>query len=312
VELELAHALCDLSEYLEALDALSRADSFTPVTNEGAAAFHEMIGFRRGVCLGDSGKLEEAAFAYLSTVESAMRSRRVSRISVAALGYAAMVLGYLQQPAAQPLGALSVQFAERLGNPSLLARNRCSYAQLLSYLGAVDDANELVRIAETSIRSVPAIQQDRRELGRVLIAKASTSLAMDDLTGARNAVGEAFAINTQLGDRRRMARTEAFAGVIEMREGNQDESSRILMKSLNALVDVGDMLNVLLCCFTLAFADGFQSADEAIEHGAANGSVQHPYGWGEILKDCMRSGYPVRSIASFWDTCYRTRILGLH
>jgi tetratricopeptide (TPR) repeat protein len=309
MDLEMSHVLSDLSEYEQALAALARAATGSTASGDTleAAQFREMIAFRRGVCLGDSGELQGAVLSYLGLIDECMLSGRLTRIAVEALGYAALVLGYLQEQAARPLGILSVDLAERLHNARLIVRNCCSFAQLLSFTGSVDEAEQYLARAEANISS-SGNRPDRRELGRVLVAKASTYLAIGDLNSAKSAVDEASSLNSLLGDRRRSARAQAFAGVIAFREGHLAEARTISAEALDALVRVGDVLNALVCCFNLAYFDGIVPAQVTAVVAAPENAASS---WTAVLKEFANKKYAIEAIGNFWSTSYCKSILGL-
>jgi len=310
VDLEMAHVLSDLSEYEQALATLARAAAGSAASGDSveAAQFREMVAFRRGVCLGDSGELQKAVLSYLGLVEQCMLSGRVTKISVEALGYAAMILGFLQEQAARPLGALSVDLAERLHSARLIVRNCCSFAQLLSYMDSADEAKDFLAHAEASIDSA-GNRLDRRELGRVMVAKVSTYLAIGDLKNAKKAVEQASSLNGQLGDRRRLARAEALSGVIAFRERRLVEAKAISADALSALMRVGDTLNALICCFNLACFEGMAPA-EAVATVTAQ-EMLPSNSWAVALKELSAKRYATEIIGNFWFKNYRSSILGL-
>jgi hypothetical protein len=310
LSLEQAHVSCDLSDYEQALAALNRAELGVDAFAEGGAATHfqELISYRRGICLGDSGRLRESAASYLGVVQESLATGRLSPIAVESLGYAAMVLGYLREPVARRLGDLGVQFAERLGDPILLARNCCSQAQLLSHVGSMGEAAGLIGRAAGIVDSAGGSGQDRRELGRVWIARAFNELALGDLAGARCAVSSAAALNRQVGDRRRLARGELLGGAITFREQSTAGAIEVMTGALEGLVRVGDMLNGLLCCFNLAYLVAALAPAAAIRHASNSAAGGR---WAEVLRRCIDLGFDVRAIGAFWTSCYAPRILAV-
>jgi tetratricopeptide (TPR) repeat protein len=310
INVELAHVLSDLSDYEEALSALAEAESTASTLEPGAeeARFKEVIAFRRGICLGDSGRLREAAAEYLTLVRRAIESETLGRVPVRSLGYAAIVLSYLQEPVAASLGALSVRLADRLGHPDLSAQNCCSYAQVLAYSGSVDQATTFIGRARTIVDPTTRGTADRRELGRVLIAEATVQLARGDVEAANLVIREAISLNQEIGERRRIARGEKLAGVAAFRSGRLLEAKQILTRSLDGLVRVGDVLDATLCCLNLAYLDGIRSSRDAIQD-ADNGARGRA--WAEVLRDsAARPGFDIKATAEFWSSCYAPRILG--
>lgn len=310
VDLEMSHVLSDLSEYEQALAILSKvaAGKTASAESEEAIRFREIIAFRRGICLGDSGELHGAALSYLGLVENCMLSGKITRTAVEALGYAAMVLGYLREQSARPLGALSVGLAEQVGNARLIVRNRCSYSQLLAYAGLAGEAVESLSQAETIIDS-SAGHLDRRELGRVLVAKVSAYLAVGDLRNAHRTAETASSVNAQLGDRRRLARSQAFAGVIAFREGRLSEAREASATALDLFVRVGDILNALICCFNLACFDGMSPA-QIIDMAAMQGEG-YAGSWIGVFRGIATKKYTVNTIGGFWAADYCVSMLGL-
>ena len=310
IDLETSHVLSDLSEYEQALSLLSRvaAGKTASVKTDEAARFREIIAFRRGICLGDSGELQGAVLSYLGLVENCLLSGKLTGTAVEALGYAAMILGYLQEEAARPLGALSVTLAERVANTRLVVRNRCSYSQLLSYVGLAHEAVDSLSRAEAAIGS-SGVHPDKRELGRVLVARVSAYLALGDLRSASRAAAEASSLNEQLGDRRRLARSQAFAGVIAFREGRLADATEVSTKALNLSVRVGDVLNALLCCFNLAYFAGISPSQ--IVAMAADQDAEHGRSWMDALKDIGAKKYTIDTIGRFWVENYCISMLGL-
>ncbi len=308
--LELARCQCELSEYVECLNSLSALDEVkqTLAPNLLEAELRRKMNILRGISFGCLGRLEECIRSYVAVVSNALDSKGLDPGSIEALGYAAMVTGYIDMERALSLGECSLTLAESLGDELILTKNRCSLGQTALYSGRFGQAVELLGAAEEWCRGSEERKGDRRELGRVLIPAAMVMMmVIRDGEKSLSLAKEALAINLSVGDRRRYARAKIVEALATICAGMREKGASLLDEGLDHLYTSRDWLNLVLGALTSGYLQGASGLDEIVRLATVSSDDQL---WAKFLKEARGDHEMVPTLGRFWERHYLPLLQG--
>jgi AAA ATPase domain len=298
---EVAASECDLSEYdkcLTTLDTLRNTLS-TVGTSVAASSLRRRMNTLRGISLGCLGRLEECIRAYLAVVVEVLDDRGLDAGGVEALGYAAMVTSYIDMPRAVTLGAHSLRLANLLGDDLVIAKTRCSFAQILLYTGRIEEASDL--LAQTEAYCRIGDKGDRRELGRVLIPRAFAVMATEGGKAALPVAAEAVTVNSDVGDRRRYGRACLASALATLSAGDRQTGRELLVEALNRLYSSQDWLNLVLGSFVYAHLEGMSNI-ATIEQFVEVRSEDEL--WAGFIREAISRSHLMSTLMRYWSDHY--------
>jgi hypothetical protein len=309
VRIELARCECDLSNYELCLSYLADVETnLTAFTDSNwIAACKREINYLRGISLGCLGRLSECIQSYLAVVTDAAQHRAVSARTIEALGYASMVLSYLDMDRARVFGERAMKWATRYGSSNVITKNKCSYVYILLFSREIDQAEARLKEAESVFCEHPDGMLNLPELGRILILKAMIQIARRQYSEAVETLEKATKINRETGNWRRVARAMILSGIALWRKGEKEQGRDLLKKALSELYRIQDWLDLTIGAFTYGYTIGFCTFPEvlrAAEDASCEGEI-----WGKALTEAVSSGRMVNNFGMYWESHYRPLLL---
>jgi tetratricopeptide (TPR) repeat protein len=312
-KIELAHCAHDLSEHRECLELLAEASSLLAATSLPDQARDDAeleVNYLKGSSYSNLGESLASIEAYLAAANASLR-RPLGARAILSLGYLAFEMRFHDLPLAMLLSERGVDLAIRLGEPSIIAKNRCSQAQTLFFAGddSVPAARTALRAAEDIARAAP--NRDRRELGRILLHRTMIDIYDGKYQQANATLSEAEAINRTTGDRRRDAACQAMKAIALWREDQTsgDRAGELLTVAMQRHAELADLRNAIPEALTLAFIRGRRSLGEAMG--------DHSGPWWGILANAQQhvllgAGEPITAFDLFgryWERSFRPMLL---
>lgn len=307
VKIELAQCDNDLSHHEQCLAYLDEAEKMLRAFSDESSAisFRQSINYLRGISFSDLGKSLKCVRAYSAVVEPGVRQQKVDERVILALGYLAFELRFTEPARGQVLGERAVELAIQHGESSLVAKNKCSLAQTLFFLGHIDKAARYFKEAEDLCRGGKG-RADLREHGRILIHQSMVPILREQYDEAIRMLDEADRIHNMSGDRRRLTTSMALRGIVSWRMGRFAEGKELLEQAITKHSEIKDWRNVIMDALSYAFMLGYRSRREAIQ---ATASPSHrDEVWAQALSN-PSAKQPLKLFGTYWASYFRPRLL---
>lgn len=309
VKTELAHCWCDLSGYDRCLAILDQAEQMLSELQDKRMlpSIRQNINYLRGISLGCLGRSSDSMRAYIRVVKDGIRGERIDRLAIEALGYVALNLSFQDMHRAQILGRKALTLADEQGESILVAKNKCSVAQILFFAGKIEEADKLFDEAENLCRPVRKRIGDRRELARVLVARSMVSIANAEYDEAVEMLVEAENIHSLAGERRRLGRAKLLEGICLWHNRHAEEGMALVEQAIREHYQIGDWLSLVLEALTYGLMLGFGNTTQSIRNAQL---PQHrDQAWAKILTDPVDQG-SFELYKGYWESYFRPRLLG--
>lgn len=266
VRAALGRAYKDLNQHNKALDCLQHAkrtleDKTTEKEIENKL---EEFGLRRlkadlyhylGIVYSVTGRAVECLEAYFEGINYAAENDCFHSRDALSLGYLAYEMKFYDIEAALKMAEDSVILAERTNDNIVTAKNLCTQGQIKSFQQKWEDAYNLFSKADMVLDG-----KDDREACRIKVDKAVNHIYKRKLQEARrvlNSVTESFG---KTGDRRRIAVANAYLGIIEFLNGNENRGIKILLDAFNTHLKIGTKREAIYEGMTILWMRGLHSS----------------------------------------------------
>lgn len=225
----------------------------------------EELGLRRlkadlyhylGIVYSVTGRAAECLKAYFEGINYAADNNCFHSRDALSLGYLAFEMKFYDIDAALRIAEDSVALAQRTEDDIVVAKNLCTQGQIQSFLKDSKVASQLFTDAETTLQ-----KKDDREVCRIKVDLAVNHIYKRDFDEARSVLEYIAKSFGKTGDRRRIAAANAYLGIIEFLEGNEEEGIEIVWKAFYRHKELGTSREAIYEGMTILWMRKFPVTD---------------------------------------------------